>query len=256
MVAEVEILKVFLLVLVRFSGLIVTAPVLGSNNFPVIAKVGLVGLSAFAVTPTIGALAEPLPAEAFEFGLMAAGELLIGMAIGLVMTIVFAAIQLAGQMMDMQSGFGLMNVFNPALETQFPIFGFFYFILAVLFLLTTNGHHLMIQALVSTFERIPLGGFAPDVDLMGQAAAWGGVMFYDAILIAAPVAGAMMLAYMVMGIMGRVVPQIHLFVIGFPLTIAASLAVVAFSIGVYLAFLEGLFEGMFRNVDQLIDGLG
>jgi flagellar biosynthetic protein FliR len=256
MVAEVEILKVFLLVMLRFSGLIATAPVLGSSNFPVIGKIGLVGLAAFAVTPTIGTLSEPLPSGTLEFALMGAGEVLIGMAIGLVMTIVFAAIQVAGQVMDMQSGFGLMNVFNPALETQFPIFGFFYFILAVLFLLTTNGHHLMIRALVSTFERIPLGGFSPKVDMLGQAAAWGGVMFYDAILIAAPVAGAMMLAYMVMGIMGRVVPQIHLFVIGFPLTIATSLAIVAFSVGVYLAFLGDLFEGMFRTVDLLIDGLG
>ena len=67
---------------------------------------------------------------------------------------------------------------------------------------------------------------------------------------------AMMLAYITMGLMGRVVPQIHLFVVGFPLTIATSLLVVALTIGLYLQLLDGMFTDMFRNVDRLIDGLG
>lgn len=256
MVAEVEILKLFLLVMFRFAGLVFTAPILSSGNFPTIAKIGLIGMSAYVVTPTLPALGHPLPAEPLPFALTAAGELLIGMIIGLVMQLVFGAIQLAGQVMDMQSGFGLINVFNPALETQVPLFGFFYFILAVLYLLVTNGHHLMIRALVSTFDRIPIGGFAPQTSVMGQVVAWAGLMFYDAILIAAPVAAAMMLAYVTMGLMGRVVPQIHLFVVGFPITIAISLIVVALTIGFYLRLLDDIFGDMFRNVDRLINGLG
>jgi len=149
-----------------------------------------------------------------------------------------------------------VNVFNPALETQFPIFGFMLFILAILYLITSYGHHMMIRALASTFDRIPVGGFAPDTSVMGQVSAWGAVMFYDALLIAAPVAGAMLLAYVTLGLMGRVVPQIHLFVVGFPLTIALSLLVVAFTIGLYLQLLDGMFTDMFRNIDRMIGGLG
>ncbi len=256
MIAEVEILKLFLLVAVRFSGLILSAPVLSSSNFPVLGKIGLIGLSAFVVTPTIASMDAPLPGEPLEFALMGAAELLIGLVIGLVMQFVFGAIQIAGQIMDMQSGFGLINVFNPALETQFPIFGFFFFILAILYLITSYGHHLMIRALVSTFDRVPIGGFSPDTTVMGQVAAWAGLMFYDALLIAAPVAAAMTVAYITMGLMGRVVPQIHLFVVGFPLTIATALLVVALTIGLYLQLLDGMFTEMFRNVDRLIDGLG
>ena len=136
---EVEAIKVFLLAFARFGGLIVSAPLLGSNNVPVIAKIGLAGLSAMLVTPAIPILENDIPSEALPFGIMAGGELLVGLAMGLVMTIVFAAIQIAGQVMDMQSGFGLMNVFNPAFETQFPIFGFFFFILAVLYLLSPSA---------------------------------------------------------------------------------------------------------------------
>jgi len=256
MIAEVEILKLFVLVMVRFSGLIATAPILSSNNFPVLGKIGLVGLSAYIVTPTLPALATPLPAEALPFALVGAGELLIGMIIGLVMQMAFAAIQVAGQVMDMQSGFSLINVFNPALETQVPLFGFIFFILAVLYLLTISGHHMMILAVVSTFERVPVGGFAPETTAMGQVAAWGGLMFYDAVLIAAPVAGAMMLAYVTMGILGRVVPQLNLFVIGFPLTIATGLVVAALSVTFYRELLDQMFFEMFQRVDGLINKLG
>ncbi len=255
MLLEVEIIKVFLLVLVRFSGLIVSAPILGSGNFPIMGKIGLTGLSAMLVTPTVAALHQTIPSDPVEFALMAAAELLIGLLIGLVMMFVFAAVQVGGQVMDMQAGFAMMNVFNPAMETQFPIFGFFFFILAILYLLVLNGHHMMIRALVSTFEHVPLGGFAPHPDLMMVVAGWGTAMFYDGMLIAAPVAAAMLLAYTSMGLMGRVVPQIHMFVVGFPLTIATALLIVAFSTGIYLKFLDGMFGNMFRNVETLIRGM-
>jgi flagellar biosynthetic protein FliR len=254
-IAEVEIFKVFMLVLIRFSGLIVSAPVLGSRNFPPTGKIALAGLSAMLVVPTLPALGQPLPDEPLALGLLAAGELLIGLMMGFVMTLVFAAIQVGGQIMDMQTGFGLMNVFNPTLETQFPIFGFFFFIVAVLYLLLTNGHHLMIRALVATFDKIPLGGFVLHPQLLREVSTWGGAMFYDGLLIAAPVAGSMLVAYVTMGLLGRVVPQIHLFVVGFPITIALGLFVVAFVLGVYVNILEGMFARMFRDVATLVNGM-
>lgn len=245
----------FFLVFVRFSGLVVSAPILGSSNFPVLGKIGLAGFSALLMTPIVALAGQSVPTDPVAFALMGAGELLIGLAMGLVMTLVFAAIQLGGQIMDMQSGFGLVNVFNPALETQFPIFGFFLFILAALYLFTIDGHHMMIVALADSFDRVPLGGLAPDADLMWVVTNWGAGVFYDALLISAPIAGAMMLAYVTMGIMGRVVPQLHLFVVGFPLTIALGLIVTALSIGLYLTLMDGVFQDMFEHVDELIDGL-
>lgn len=254
-IVEVEMFKVFLLVLARFSGLIVSAPVLGSANFPAIGKIGLAAMTALLMTPVVAASQTILPDDPIQFSLLAASEALIGLAIGFVMTFMFAAIQVAGQIMDMQTGFGLMNVFNPAFETQFPIFGFFFFIIALLYLLITNMHHLMIKALASTFDKIPLGGFVLKPELIWETSTWGTAIFYDGLVIAAPVAASMMLAYMTMGLLGRVVPQIHLFVVGFPVTIATGLIVVAFSIGLYLRLLDRLFIKMFNNVAVIIEGM-
>ncbi len=253
--AEVEIFKLFLLVLARVGGLIVSAPILGSGNFPVMGKVGLIGLTAILLTPTLPALAQPLPADAVQFALVGAEEVLIGLAMGFVMTLVFGAIQVAGQVMDLQTGFGMMNIFNPAMETQFPVFGFFLFILAVMCLLVTGGHRTMLLALASTYEHVPVGGFVARPALAFEVARWGRALFADGIMIAAPVAAAMLLAYVIMGLLGRVVPQIQLFVVGFPVTIATSLFLMAFMIGAYVYVLDGMFERMFRNVETLIRGM-
>ncbi len=255
-VAEVEIFKFFLLVMARVSGLMVSAPILGSGSYPVIAKIAFTGLLAFLITPMLPALGEPIAEEALAFSLIAAVEFLIGLIMGFVMSLVFAAIQVGGQIMDMQTGFGMMNVFNPALETQFPIFGFFLFIIAVLYLLLMNGHHKMIEGLIYSYEHVPLGGFVVRPELVFQAGKWGGQMFADGLMIAAPVATAMLLAYVTMGILGRVVPQIHLFIVGFPVTIALGLFLMGVILNVYLSVLDGMFDRMFRNVETLIHGMG
>lgn len=253
---EIEIFKVFILAFVRFTGLFVAAPILGSNNIPPRVKIGLALLAAMVMTPVIPALGQPLPVEPIAFALYGVGELMIGLILGFAMTIVFAAIQVGGQIMDLQTGFGLINVFNPALETQVPIFGFFFFLLGALYLLAVDGHHEMIRALAATFRVIPLGGFVVRPAMLREVSAMGSAMFYDGLIIAAPVAGAMMLAYVTMGLVGRVVPQINLFVVGFPITISVGLLIVALSIQVYMVVLKGMFGDMWRSVYRLIGMMG
>ncbi len=255
MLFEAEVFKVFVLVMLRISALLVSAPVLGSSNFPARAKIGLAVLIAFLVTPTIERLNEPLPDAYLTLSLMAVSEVMLGLLMGFFMTLVFAAVQVAGQVIDMLSGFALMNVFNPALETQVPIFGFFLFIVAALYLLAVDGHLLMIRAIVRTFSTMPLGEMAIRPEVLGQLSRWGTLMFVDGLLIAAPVAGALLLAYVTMGLMGRVVPQIHLFVVGFPFTIALALLMTALFIGVYVDLLDGMFSRMFRGLSVLTRGM-
>ncbi|MFP4500773.1 MAG: flagellar biosynthetic protein FliR [Candidatus Hydrogenedentota bacterium] len=253
---EIAYFKLFVLVLARFSGLMVSAPFLGSANIPVAAKAGLAGMAAVVVSPTLLPLADPLPDTALVFALYGAGEFIIGLMVGFTLTFIFSAIQLAGQVIDLQTGFGMMNVFNPALETQFPIFGFFLFILAVVYLLVLNGHHLMIVGLIATYDHAPIGGLSVRPELMFEFTRLGQLMFVDGMIIAAPLASAMLLAYMTMGLLGRVVPQIHLFVVGFPLTIGVSLLLMSLIIGVYTQTLERMFGRMFRNLDLFIRALG
>jgi flagellar biosynthesis protein FliR len=256
MLAETELFKLFLLVMARVAGLISTAPILGSSSFPMTARVGLTALTSLLITPTLPALGWALPQETVPFAVLALGEGAVGMAMGFVMTMLFSAIQLGGQIMDMQSGFGMMNIFNPALETQFPIFGFFLFIFTVLYMLATNGHHVMLRALVASYGHIPIGGFSPNPALWREAANWGSSLFVDGLMISAPVAAAMMLAYVTMGLLGRLIPQIHLFAVGFPFTIGTAILLVGMMLGGFTMLLDGMFLRMFKDVEILIRGMG
>jgi len=256
MIFELAVFNVFLLVLARISGLVIAAPVLGSGNIPPPVKIGLSALTAMLLTAVLPLQADAIPSEPILFALMAVSEMAIGLMMGFMLTIIFAAIQVAGQIMDMLSGFALMNVFNPALETQVPVFGFFFFIVAILYLLVIDGHHLMLLGIARTFERIPLGGLEADPVLLRDFASLGSGMFYDGIIIAAPITGALLLTYLTIGFMGRVVPQVQLFVVGFPITIAISLFLLAVVMRAYLALLEGLYSDMFRTFSDLALGLG
>lgn len=254
--AEVEIFKLFALVMVRVSGLMVSAPLLGSRNFPIPAKIGLTALMAMLITPVLPPLTTPIPGDPLAFALAGVGELLIGIIMGFVMTLVFASVQIAGQIMDLQTGFGMMNVFNPALESQFPIFGFFLFIVAVLYLLITGGHREMLLALSASYEHVPAGGFAVRPELLLEVSTWGRQMFVDGLMLSAPVATAMMLAYATLGLLNRAMPQLNLFAVGFSITIAAGLFVTAITLGVCARMLDGMYGDMFRNVSTLVLNLG
>jgi flagellar biosynthetic protein FliR len=255
-VAEAEVFKLFLLVFARVSGLMVSAPVLGSATYPNTAKIGFSALIALLITPVLPPLQIPIPEDNLSFGLMAVGEAAVGALLGFVLTLVFAAVQVGGQIMDLQTGFGMMNIFNPTFESQFPIFGFFLFLIAVLYMLVFGWHHLMIKALAATYTDVPIGAvvFKPSVFL--EASTWGTAMFVDGLMIAAPVAAAMVMAYATLGLLGRVVPQIQLFVIGFPITISIGLFLTGCMIGVYLQFLDGAFYRIFRDAQTLMRGLG
>jgi flagellar biosynthetic protein FliR len=254
-VAEAEIFKLFLLVLARVSGLMVSAPVIGSTSYPIMAKVGFSGAIALLITPVLPPLGWALPADGLELALIAIGELAIGILLGFVITLVFAAVQVGGQIMDLQTGFGMMNIFNPTFESQFPVFGFFLFILAVLYMLVLGWHHMMIKALVATYTDVPLGAVVFKPEMFLEASRWGHAMFVDGLMIAAPVAAAMIMAYATLGLLGRVVPQIQLFSVGFPITIAIGLFLTAFIIGVYLNFLDGAFYRTFHGAQSLIRSL-
>ena len=206
-VYEAEAFKLFLLVFARVTGLMVSAPVLGSSNYPNTAKIAFSALVALLITPTIPALDGPLPQEGFPFAVMGLAEAAVGVAMGLVLTMVFAAVQVGGQIMDLQTGFGMMNIFNPTFESQFPVFGFVLFLLAVLYMLAFGWHHYMVKGLVDSYRAVPLGGvvFRPEAFLV--ASRWGHAMFVDGLMIAAPVAAAMVMAYATLGLLGRVVPQ-------------------------------------------------
>ncbi|NLV16970.1 MAG: flagellar type III secretion system protein FliR [Syntrophomonadaceae bacterium] len=246
----------FLLVVGRMSGLFISTPVWSSRQIPAQVKIFFILMfSALVsmVTPidTTAALAGP------GFFFLALGiEVFIGYAIGFVAYVVFAGIQLAGQLMDMQMGFGLVNVIDPQSGTQVPLIGNFQFLVALMVFLAVNGHHLVLSAVHDSYKYVPILGANLDGNFFNFMMNMGGYMFVIGLKLAAPVVAALFLADIALGFIARTVPQMHVFIIGLPMKIGIGLALVMVTMPVFIWFISVLMERFFVYMEQLIIILG
>lgn len=148
-------LQIFLLVFIRIAAVFMTAPIISSSNVPAMVKIGLAFLVAFIIYPVLPHDIQ-LPREVLSYGLIAINQVMLGVILGYASYLIFTAIQLSGQIINLQMGFGIVNVMDPMSNTQVSVIGQFEFILGVLIFLSINGHHMLFQAMVDSFRIVPL----------------------------------------------------------------------------------------------------
>ena len=246
--------QLFILVLLRVTGVIVASPVFGARVVPVQVKVALIlllSLLIFSFVPRVDRLTLPDNTTAYLF--YGARELVVGLTLGFAVTVVFAAAQLAGEIIDMQIGFGVANVINPAFDIQGPVIGQFYFLMAILLFLLVDGHHQVLRSLLYSFELIPVGTVQLDsAGLNGLFVDMLCGVFVSAVRIAAPVMVVILLSNISVGLLGRSVMHMNLLVVQFPLYIAIGLLIVSASLGPFSTLMSELFSGVWGHVDTLL----
>lgn len=245
----------FLAVAARMAGIFGTAPVLGGRNVPIPLKIAVSCLTAAMLLPFIGTRVPMAVDSTLAYAFLLAREAIIGMVLGFVVALTLAAIQVAGQLIDMQMGFGIVNVIDPMYGTQVPLIGNFQHLLAMLFFLMFNGHHALLSATVRSFDIIPIGGAVFSAALLDGAVRMLGGVFVMGIKIAAPVVGAMFLADVALGILARTVPQMNVFVLGLPLKIILGLAVLVVSLPLYFVLTRALLDGAVENLFTALRGM-
>lgn len=242
----------FLLVFVRISGIFTAAPIFGSRNFPLYAKAGFALLLAYILHPLIYSAKVTIPDQLLSYMFVLAGELLIGLLIGFASTFVFSAVQMAGQLLDMQIGFGIVNVIDPQFGQQVPLVGNFKYMLAILVFLISNGHHIFLSALFASFKMIPVTGVVFHTSLVDILVDMVFTIFITALKISLPVLVALLLTDIALGILARMMPQMNIFIVGVPGKIFIGLFVLTLAIPFYLAFLEVVFNALFRDIYRLL----
>lgn len=224
---------VFILVLVRMTGLFVTAPIFGRRNVPVYLKIGF---SFFLAMILVNTLTVPKPEyfnNIYDYAFLVLKEFLVGVTIGYVSFLVFSAIYLAGQLIDMQTGFSMVSVMDPMSNIQVPVTSNFYFIISMLIFLSINGHHLLIQALFKSYNMIPLGKASFNQNLMNDIIRVFGDIFIIGFKISAPIIAAILITDVALGVISRTMPQLNVFVVGMPLKIILGVLIIYFSIPVF-----------------------
>ncbi len=227
--------------LARILALIAAAPITGSQQFPVIAKIGLAVLLATLVAPTLPAPPAVDPGSLAAVILLAR-EILLGVGMGIAMRVVFAGVSMAGDVIGLQMGLGFAQFYDAQTSAQVPVIGQFLGLLATLVFLSLNGHLLLIAALVDSFHGVPLDSATTLTQSMLAFTLWGGMIMQAAVLLSLPLIAALLITNAALGVLSRAAPQLNIFAIGFPITIITGFIVLLLTLPYLIPAFEGLFE--------------
>ncbi len=244
----------FTLVLGRIGGLVATAPLLSSQAAPVRVRALLAVALSMLVTPLYQAPAAVQQLSLPGFAQMILGEVLIGLLLGLGVTILLSGVQLTGQIVAQMSGMAIGDVFNPALDNNVSIFTqLFYFVTLALFV-AIGGHRMTLEALIQTFEWAPPGEAHLGDSYAEAFIALASQSFQLGVRGAGPLLIALFLSTVVLGLISRTLPQINTIVIGFGLNSMLTLGVMFLSIGsVAWTFQEPLAASLEMLVEAVKD---
>ncbi|WP_141433430.1 flagellar biosynthetic protein FliR [Bacillus sp. 03113] len=256
MINYIDKFPIFLLIFVRVTAFFLMMPIFSYRTIPNSQKIGLGFFLAWILFFSNDA--QNVEIDGFYF-LLILKEAFVGIFLGFIAYLILSAIQIAGGFIDFQMGFTIANVIDPQTGSQSPLMGQFLNTIALFFLLTVNGHHLLIDGIMSSYHFIPvdqpwihLGNEGFVVSVMKAF----NLMFLIAFQMAIPVVGSLFLVDVALGIVARTVPQINVFVIGLPLKIGVSFAILIAIISVMITVITKLFETMLKIMHDMMLLLG
>jgi flagellar biosynthetic protein FliR len=248
-------LAMFIFPFVRILALVASAPIVGNRQVPARIKVGLSLLLAFVVAPTVTVPPGIEPASAAGL-LVLLQQLLAGLAMGFAMRLIFTAVEMCGDIAGMQMGLGFASFYDPQHASYTPVVAQFLGIIAALVFLGMDGHLAMLAALGESFRVFPISTAPPPAMALHTLAAWGGSIFVFALQLSLPLIGALLVTNMALGILARSAPQLNVFAVGFPVTLAIGFAALALSLPYFAPLLERITSMALETAMSVVRQLG
>lgn len=231
--------EVFLLVFTRVSGIFIISPFFSSQNIPNILKIGF----SFILSVLLSLILDiKISLEGTNFVALMAKELMVGLIIGFIAYMFFTIFYIMGQLIDMKIGFGMVNVMDPQHKVQVPLMGNFYYILAFLILFSIDGHHMIIKAVVDSYELVPIGKFTFNEEITFSLINILSKTFTMGFRLAAPIIAIILMMDLLLGILARTIPQMNVFVVGMPLKILVGLLIISVSIPIFYTISIEIFN--------------
>ncbi|MGD9842998.1 MAG: flagellar biosynthetic protein FliR [Steroidobacteraceae bacterium] len=235
---------------VRIAGCLMVAPVFGSKTIPRRVRLVIAAALTVLLAPLV---AVPAQVELFSGGslVITVQQLLIGVAMGFALQLIFDAVVMGGQLLASSMGLSFAMSVDPLYGTNTPVLGQFYMIIVTLTFLALDGHLLLIESLTQSFSLLPIG-----MDGLGSDGVWmlvnfGGVVFSGALMVALPGLAAMLIVNFGFGVMSRAAPTLNLFAVGFPAALALGLIVVLLG----LPAVQESFMRLFSSALMLLTAL-
>jgi flagellar biosynthetic protein FliR len=233
----------------RVSGLMVFCPFLGSNAIPIPVKAGLTLLLTILLHPLHGPV---LVLASWQWARIALGEVAVGLILGLVSNFLFESSLLAGQILGVQIGYSLANVFDPQTQADTPVLSEFHQMAALLIFLQLNVHHWLLRSLVRSFAYLPAGAASVTQAVAGGLLHAAGGIFLAGVQIAAPSLVATLVADMALGFLGKASPQLPVLFIGLAVKNLVGLTVLIAAIAYWPRMFNQQFEQAIRMAEHLL----
>ena len=247
---SVDLVLGYLLAVVRASAWLLVVPPFNTRIIPTQAKIAFAISLAIPVAPRIAETAPP--PEVGPLVMATLMQIAVGLALGFVVQMLFAAVQAAGELIDLFAGFTIAATYDPFTAANQAVFGRFYQLLAMALLFASDGHVLLVHGFLSSFDAVPTG--LPDMGATaGELIDALGMFFLSALEIAAPLLGALFLAEVTMGLLSKAAPQMNVFTLGFPIKILLTLGLVGLAVPLLPTAIEELVDTAVRS-GQLIVG--
>lgn len=246
-----QIILSFLFALMRISLVLFLMPFFGGETMPATVKAALCMTLTLALWPRLPMLGNEIPAHPFSLAIMMAGELLLGMILGLGIRFLFAAIQSGGQLLGFQMGFTMVNAIDPETGSSEAVTSHFLYMVSLLTFLSFNGHLILIDGLMKTFALIPPGGILVSSRLAAQVFALSGQMFVFMIQIGAPVIAAIILVDLALALVSKASPQMNVLIIGFPIKVSVGFLF----LGLIFEIISLHMQAFISNMPDFFSGL-
>lgn len=212
-----------LLVLARIASMLMLAPVFGERGVPQTVRLMIVLPLTVLVVPLVPQPDAPLTLFSAPWVSAMAQQVLIGIAMGLTLRLVFEAFALAGELIANSMGLGFAQLADPIRGVSTPIVGQFLIIVASLLFVASGAHLILIEGLVDSFRHGPVAQTVLNLDALRLMLSWAGSLFAGGVQLALPVLAAMLAVNLAIGVLGRSAPTINLMAVGFPLTLVLGL---------------------------------
>lgn len=249
---------VFLLIFCRITSFFVVVPVFSSRGVPASFKIGFSFFVALVVFSANGS--GIIVPQDLNYILLIAREVLIGLLLGFIGYLMFMTIQTAGSFIDIQIGFGIANVIDPMTGASSPILGNFKYMFALLMFLGMNGHHFLLDAIVYSYNWVPIDNDLFVRMMNGSLSEFlvrsFAQSFVLAFQMAAPLVTALFLTDVGLAFLARTAPQYNVFVIGVPLKIIIGLGLLFLLMPTMAGLFQSLFNILFESMHNLLGVMG
>lgn len=234
----------FMLVFGRAAGLVMSAPFWGSRVVPVAVRICVSLLLAGATHALISTARPSQDFSLLSLFFSVAGEIFLGLMLGWIAQVLFSGMRLAGQEIENKSGLGLIHLVDPNEGGQSGVFSAFLDLMAGLLFFAMNGHHLLVQALLSSYSVFPLNGEKFATRLIAGLVSSAGEIFSIALRVSAPILVGLLLSDIVLGILSRAIPQMNVFMVAQPVQFGFTILLLMLSLPALVWFFVRYFPLM------------